>query len=129
MLAGPDPQLRFEEEENQAALFRWHLVDVDRSLPVWTRLHVLSPIRAFVIQRWSEDDPRGRTELEFELTKALSIQALILDQHYMRGEDVGLGLVRFDMEFANYVECLRIAAAEDARSRGFGSAPVHLPAA
>jgi tetratricopeptide (TPR) repeat protein len=92
-----------------AVLRRWHLADVDTEVPIWTRLVVLSPIRAFVNAEWDTGNYPEKDTLQYQLMAHLTIQAGVLDHTYMQQGDVANGVLRFEMEFPNYIYAYRAA--------------------
>lgn len=89
-----------------AALRRWHLVDVEVGKPFGPRLHVLSPIRAFVKFEFQAEKPQEVQELEILLATELTAQAGVLDMVVQIG-DVKSGLADFSIELPNFMHALR----------------------
>ncbi len=117
--AHPGEECDREEIDATARLAYWHLVNVERLGEGLSRLHVLSPIRVFVKQQWEQDGLDEVQEMETELATSLTYQAMILDQRYLLGnqEQVAYGIARFDMEFGNYIECLKMMSRADTQPR------------
>ncbi|BCS52644.1 hypothetical protein GSbR_05190 [Geobacter sp. SVR] len=92
-----------------AALRRWHLVDVNNTMPFGTRLYVLSPIRAFVNSEFHENSSHDIEELECLLVMDMTAQARFLDSNFMQVGDVALGLQLFSIELPNFLNGLQIS--------------------
>jgi tetratricopeptide (TPR) repeat protein len=97
-------------EAGVASLRCWHLIEVRPDLWHQRRLHVLSPIRSFVTTEWANTNQQSVNELRLRLSKALTIQAMILNERYLDGGDVQWGILRFRYEFPNYLRFLDWAA-------------------
>jgi tetratricopeptide (TPR) repeat protein/5-methylcytosine-specific restriction endonuclease McrA len=84
-----------------AALARWNLIYSDSTWAPVQRLHALSPIRAFVQQKY-EDNVDNANSLLLELAQDLGVQSVVLESAYTQRGDVQTGVIRFNQEFLNF---------------------------
>lgn len=111
-LETPDAYGFADIEEDIAALRHWHLVDVEHDVFDQRRLHVLSPVRAIVVQEWEAEEPKDAGRLRYELVTSLTIQALVINHMHLRGGATTLGVERFSQESSNFIQALQLAVAQ-----------------
>lgn len=85
-----------------AGLRRWHLVSEEEGISNLRRIRVLSPVRMFVRNAYPEEDAKGANALFLELAEDIAIHAQVLDDQYIYGGEVGVGVVRISEEFPNF---------------------------
>lgn len=85
-----------------AELARWHLITVDSSWSPVSRVHVLSPVSAFVKLAFHTEDAKLAENLFHELATDMEVQAAVLDDRYTSEGDPGLGTLRISHEFSNF---------------------------
>lgn len=96
-----------------ASLRRWHLLDLRTDVSNQPRLHVLSPVRAFVSAEWMSAPPPEANDIRMALVRHLTIQAMVIRSIRIDRGDVAFGLFRFSQEFPNFAQAFQLAKDAD----------------
>jgi tetratricopeptide (TPR) repeat protein/5-methylcytosine-specific restriction endonuclease McrA len=101
MLKRPDVYGLKDSQTTIAVLSRWNLIYFDSARQSMQRLHTLSPIRAFVQQKY-EDDAENADSLLLKLANDLAIHSFVIKTRYIELGDIRTGVIRFSEEFLNF---------------------------
>jgi tetratricopeptide (TPR) repeat protein len=96
-------------DDDAALLLRWHWVDLRTDAFGIERLHLLSPIRAFVRAEWQENAYLEAAEIQLDVAKDFMMQAGLLHHEYMQRGDTAYAVTRFEMDLLNFLAALRHA--------------------
>lgn len=95
-----------------AALRRWSLVqmrDIDIQIE---RFHVVSPIRSYVRQRWSEEHEPEAQAIMAELLRVFGVMATVIDMQSQEAANIPHMLSRFSEELPNLLLVVEEAEAQ-----------------
>ncbi|MET0625085.1 MAG: tetratricopeptide repeat protein, partial [Pyrinomonadaceae bacterium] len=91
------------------------------------RLHILNPVRQFVMSRWVAEDPEDAAATQLEVASELASEASMLNLEYFErsteAEELKYGLLRVEVELPNFINALRFAEGRlvEAESGGEGA--------
>jgi len=116
---------------NLAEIRRFFLTDVRRDPLGTERLHLLNPVREFVMQDWSDHRYDEATDIELEAINLLVVHIAVVDYMYVEYphseplDSLEYGLMRMDMDLPNYMHALRYleSRVEQYRSKSEDTGP------
>ena len=98
-----------ESAEALASLRTWHLVELDIVDKQLGRARILAPVRRFVVERGSEEDPGSFEHMVGRVIQDFGMMVAVLELKYDAFEDTPYVLRRFGDELPNLVHALELA--------------------
>ena len=98
-----------DSAEALASLRTWHLVELDIVGEQLSRARVLAPVRRFVIERGSEENPGSFEQMVGRVVQGFGMMVAVLELKYDAFEETPYVLRRFGDELPNLLHVLELA--------------------